>query len=214
MTAHNIERGRLWAVYRPKGVKSMLRIEQTYLIDASPEEVWEALTNPELMAQWSGQRAEYAANVGSPYKLFDDYVVGEIVEADAPSRLTQTWKPNDWTVEDSIVSFTLTPVEGGTRVDLVHENVDPGDYEGTNKGWDEFYVGALKKMLEADDEMAEPAPKPAKKAAPKKAPAKKKIVAKKSAAKKPVAKKAAAKKTVTKKKPAAKKKATTRSRAR
>ena len=199
----------------------MLRIEQTYLIDASPEEVWEALTDPALMAQWSGQSAAFDPNVGSPYQLFDNYVTGEIVVADAPSRLAQTWKPNDWTIEDSLVTFVLTPVEGGTQVDLVHENVQPEDYEGTNKGWDEFYVGALKKMLEADDEMedAAAAPKPAsaKKPAAKKAPPKKKVAvkntaAKKSAAKKPVAKKVAAKKTVAKKKPAAKKKATTQAR--
>lgn len=196
----------------------MLRIEQTYLIDAPPEEVWAALTDPEMIVAWSGQPAEFDATVGSPYKMWGEYVTGEIVEADAPNRLAQTWKPNDWTVEDSVVSFTLTPIDGGTRVDLVHENVQPEDFDGTNKGWDEFYVGALKKMLEADDEMAEPAPAPvAKPARAKKAPAKKKLIAKKSAAKKPVAKKTAAKKplakkTVAKKKSAAKKKTTTRAR--
>jgi Activator of Hsp90 ATPase homolog 1-like protein len=94
--------------------------------------------------------------VGGAFQLFDDYVIGEIVECDAPHKLAQTWKPNDWTIEDSVVSFTLTKTRGGTRVDVVHENVQPEDYEGTSNGWNEFYVGAIKAMLESET----PKPKP------------------------------------------------------
>lgn len=185
----------------------MLRIEQTYLINAAPEEVWAALTDPTLQAQWSGQRAQFDARVGGTYQLFDDYVTGEIVEADAPNKLAQTWQPDDWTITDSVVSFVLTPVEGGTQVVLVHENVQPEDFEGTSQGWDDFYVGAIKKMLEAPKPTAKPKAKP--KAKPNAKVAKKAKPAKKAAVKKkPVVKnKTTAKRAV---KPASKKKVTTK----
>lgn len=158
----------------------MLRIEQTYRIKASPERVWAALTDPALQAKWSGQPARYDARVGGAYTLFGDYVSGQVVECDPPKRLAQTWKPDDWTIPDSVVSFTLTKVRGGTQLDLVHENVQPEDYDGTAKGWDEFYIGAIKSMLESAK------PKPKLKAT------KKPTRAKKTAVKKRVAPKRAA----------------------
>lgn len=172
----------------------MDRIEQTYLIDASPEQVWQALTDQGMISEWSGAPAVFTAEPGTQYSLWNGDIGGRIVEVVPQERLVQTWKPTSWTVDDSIVTFTLSPSDGGTRVDLIHENVDETDYEGTNEGWDIYYLGVIKKMLEAP----KPAPKKtaAKKAPAKKAAAKKKAPAKKvsSRAKKTVAKKKAKKK--------------------
>jgi uncharacterized protein YndB with AHSA1/START domain len=132
----------------------MLRIEQTYNIKATPERVWAALTDPKLQAKWSGDSAEYDARVGGTYILFGDYVTGEIIEYDPPNKLAQTWKPSDWTIDDSVVTFTLTKSRGGTQLDLVHENVQPEDYDGTAQGWDEYYIGAIQKMLESEKRKA------------------------------------------------------------
>lgn len=128
----------------------MQRIEQTYFIAAPPERVWAALTEPGLMARWSGQPAEYDARLGGRYRLWTDYVSGEVVEYEPPRRLAQTWLPSDWTIGNSVVSFTLRPIAGGTELVLVHENVQPEDYEGTQEGWNQFYIGALKNMVEAE----------------------------------------------------------------
>lgn len=179
----------------------MLEIEQRYFIKASPEEVWAALTDPALQAKWTGQPAQYEARVGGAYQLFDDYVTGEIVEADAPNRLAQTWKPNDWTIENSVVAFTLRAVRGGTEVDLVHENVQPEDYEGTAEGWNQFYIGAIKSMLEGGKVRVKAARKArsVKKVAGK-AVVKKRAVAKRATVKKKTAGAAKKKKTVVKKK--------------
>ena len=182
----------------------MLRIEQTYTIKASPERVWAALTDAGLMAKWTGTQARFEARAGGTYTLWDDYVSGEIVTYEPPKKLVQTWQPNNWAIQDSTVTFTLSKVRGGTRVELLHQNVQPEDFNGTANGWDEFYIGAIKAMLEAEN----PKPKPkqvrkaarAKKAAAK-APRKKQAQA---AKKKPQA--AKKKPQATKKKPQAAKK--------
>lgn len=148
----------------------MLRIEQSYTIQATPDDVWQALTDPAVMSQWSGEPAQYDARVGGSYRLWTDYVTGEIVECEPNARLAQTWHPNDWTITDSVVTFTLTPVRGGTRVDLVHENVQPEDFEGTRNGWKEVYVGAIKKMLEQKPKTAAARGRARKKAVNKKKP--------------------------------------------
>ncbi len=153
----------------------MNRIEQTYIINAPPEQVWQALTDPEVISQWSGAPAVFTAEPGTAYSLWGGDIGGTIVEVVPQERLVQTWKPGNWTVENSVVTFKLTPTDGGTRIDLAHEEVQDWDYDGTNEGWDIYYLGEIKRMLDA---------KASKKRAPakKKAPAKKRTAVKKKSA--------------------------------
>ena len=169
-------------------------IRQTYEIAATPAEVWRALTEPRIIEEWSEARATFPLQVGAAYSLWDGSIVGEIVEFVPLQKLVQTWKPQDWTRTDSIVTFMLMPQGSGTRVDLHHVNVEESDFDGTTEGWDIYYLGAIKRMFEAQ--------KP-KRAAAKKEPVKNKP-AKKLAKRKTVQKKSAAKKTVKKKTPAKK----------
>ena len=123
-------------------------IKQTYLINATPAEVWRALTDPEMIEAWSDADAEFEPVVGVEYALWDGSIVGEIVEVTPRKKLVQTWQPDNWGRTDSVVTFTLTPVGKKTRVDLLHENVEAFDYAGTSEGWDLYYLGAIKRMFD------------------------------------------------------------------
>jgi uncharacterized protein YndB with AHSA1/START domain len=127
----------------------MNTISQTYEIAATPARVWRALTDPKMIRQWSDADADFSLEPGALYSLWDGSIGGEIVAVVPRKKLVQTWKPDNWTIENSVVTFTLTPIAQGTRVDLVHENVEDWDFEGTSAGWDEYYLGAIKRMLEA-----------------------------------------------------------------
>ena len=127
----------------------MNKIEQTYLINASPAQVWQALTEDVVIQKWSAAAAAFVPQAGMDYSLWDGTIVGKIVEVVTNKKLVQTWKPNDWTIDNSVVTFTLTPVGKKTRVDLLHENVEEFDYEGTSEGWDLYYLGAIKRMFDA-----------------------------------------------------------------
>jgi uncharacterized protein YndB with AHSA1/START domain len=147
-------------------------IQQTYLIDASPQEVWRALTNPQIIEKWSGASAVFKPVIGADYSLWDGTIVGGILDVVPNKMLVQTWKPTDWTIDNSVVTFTLTKVGDKTQVDLLHENVEEFDYKGTTEGWDIYYLGAIKKMFETNPGVAKTRnAKPA---------AKKKVIAKKS----------------------------------
>jgi len=126
----------------------MKNIQQTYTIAATPVEVWRALTEPKIIERWSDASAKFVPQAGMDYSLWDGSIVGKIVEVVPNKKLAQTWKPNDWTIENSIVTFTLTPTDDGTLVELLHENVEEFDYEGTTEGWDVYYLGAIKRMFE------------------------------------------------------------------
>lgn len=165
----------------------MNSIKQTYLIHASPQQVWRALTDPRLIEKWSGASATFEPEVGTDYSLWDGSIVGGILDVVTNELLVQTWKPSDWTVDNSVVTFTLTRVGDKTQVDLLHENVEESDYAGTSEGWDIYYLGAIKKMFEENPGIAKTGnAKPTKSAkvaqkpiAKSKSVTKKKIVAKK-----------------------------------
>ncbi len=183
----------------------MNRIEQTFIIHASPEEVWQALTEPDFIAQWSGAPAEFSAAPDTEYSLWGGDIRGRVLEVVPMQRLVQSWEPKNWNLINSVVTFVLAPSDEGTRVDLTHENVEEWDYDGTNEGWDIYYLGALKHMLESREGAPEKQ-KPAKKRTTKKTAAKK-TGAKKTAAKakRTPARKATTKKSASKKRAAKKK---------
>ncbi len=181
----------------------MPTIEQTYIIAGLPGDVWDALINPERIQVWSGKPAEFKPEPGAEYWLWDGDIRGKVLEAETNKRLVQTWKPRNWDIENSVVIFELTPTDEGTQVNLTHENVQDWDYDDTAEGWDTFYLGAIKKMIEGTpvNSMLPNEPRAAKKssAARKSAPSGNKTkrpttLAKRATAKK-AAKKAAAKKT-------------------
>lgn len=125
------------------------KIEQTYDIKAPPEDVWRALTDAKEIAEWSGANAYFIPQEGARYTLWNGDIVGKVLKVQAPSLLSQTWEPTSWTRTDSVVTFMLGRSKEGTKVVLLHENVEDADYDGTSEGWDIYYLGAIKKKLEA-----------------------------------------------------------------
>jgi uncharacterized protein YndB with AHSA1/START domain len=90
-------------------------------LDESPEKVWRALTEPELMAQWLT-----SSDVDEPLKPNAD-IECEVIEAEPHRLLRYSWRGGendrdgyDCTL-DTVVTFTLTEtVTGGTHLRVVH----------------------------------------------------------------------------------------------
>jgi|GEM_PF-699041 len=165
------------------------KIEQTYDIKASPEDVWRALTDAKEIAEWSGANAYFVPQPGAMYTLWNGDITGKVLKAEPPALLSQTWQPKDWTRTDSVVTFMLGRSKDGTKVVLLHENVEDADYGGTNEGWNDHYLGAIKKMLEARNAKGAKGTKANTKGAKKTKAAKKAKSAKASAKKSTTAKK-------------------------
>jgi uncharacterized protein YndB with AHSA1/START domain len=108
-----------------------------------PERVWRALTTPHLMAEWLGMRADFAPEPGRPLTLTGEWgaVEGEVLEAEAPHRLSYRWDhPNPEAAYDlrSVVTFTLTPTARGTLVRMEQVGFRPDQRQalgGALHGW-------------------------------------------------------------------------------
>jgi uncharacterized protein YndB with AHSA1/START domain len=113
-----------------------------YDLPHSPEKVWRALTDPALLAEWLLPVIDLKLEPGAaftfkaqPYPGWDGTVNCRVVEIEAYRKLSYTW-----TVPflDTVVTFTLTPTESGTRLTLVQSGFKPDqkqEFGGARYGW-------------------------------------------------------------------------------
>ncbi len=100
----------------------------------APEVIWRALTTGDLIARWLMQPEGFAAVVGNrftyrtkPAGAWDGTIQCEVLEVEANRRLAYSWAGGDegnigyGSRLDTVVTWTLAPVPGGTRVRLVHD---------------------------------------------------------------------------------------------
>jgi len=87
------------------------------------EKVWRVLTDSEAMASWLMPN-DFAPRVGHRFQFrtkpapgFDGIVNCEVLELDAPRRVAYSWRGGGI---DTVVSFTITPKDGGTALVLEH----------------------------------------------------------------------------------------------
>ena len=126
-----------------------LSVTREVVIDASPETVWEFLTDPEKIRRWKGLSVSFDARVGDDYRidvLPDNVAAGEVVELDPPRRLAYTW---GWEGSDTVppgsttVEYELVPEGAGTRLRLTHRDLPSEDAATRHSyGW-EHYLGRL-----------------------------------------------------------------------
>jgi uncharacterized protein YndB with AHSA1/START domain len=149
-------------------------------IKATPEAVWQAITSPEWTDRYGyGGGGEYEMKPGGRYchkasaemrsvGLPEDLIVGEVIEADPPHRLVQTWhpmwseesiaeKPTRLTYEikqgsDGVCILTLThDVAGAPSVARMVPG--GGDAAQGGGGWP-WVLSDLKSLLETGKRMA------------------------------------------------------------
>ena len=149
-------------------------------IKSSPEAIWQAITDPEWTQRYGyGGRGEYELRPGGSYRGFtseemraqgapDLAVDGEIVEADPPRKLVQTWRMvMDPTMEAegfTRVTYEIVEGEGGvSKLTLVHElegapvtaalMAGGMEADGAGGGWS-FVLSDLKSLLETGKNLA------------------------------------------------------------
>lgn len=111
------------------------------------EKIWRALTQPHLIAEWL-MKNDFSPVVGHSFKLSADWGGVEcLVRTVEPNRaLSYTW---DGLGLESVVTWTLTPIETGTRLRMKQVGFRPDQqqaYRGATAGWPRFF-DSLEKVL-------------------------------------------------------------------
>jgi activator of HSP90 ATPase len=122
-------------------------IRKTYVIKAPVERVWKALVSPALIRKWSGSKAIMSPGLGQRFELWNGDIYGKNIDVEKNKRLVQEWYSGPW-VEPSLVFITLSKIPSGTKLRLVHKNVPLDEILAISSGWDDYYFGMIKDMLE------------------------------------------------------------------
>ncbi|HEU5291365.1 MAG TPA: SRPBCC domain-containing protein [Cyclobacteriaceae bacterium] len=125
----------------------MKDFKKYYIVPATPEEVYLALTNEATIQLWSGDKAEMKAEPGTEFSLWDGSIVGKNLEFETSKRIVQQWYFGDQQ-EESIVTIKLHPHDQGTSLEIRHTNIPDDDYEDITDGWNNIYIASLQEFYE------------------------------------------------------------------
>ncbi len=124
-------------------------IHQTVTFKASPHDVYEALMDEKKHAVFSNSAAKISRVVGSEFMAYDGYITGKNIELIPDQKIVQSWRAMDWPEGHfSMVTFLLTSIPEGTRLNFIHTGVPDGTEEEFTQGWIDNYWEPMKKMLE------------------------------------------------------------------
>ena len=102
------------------------RVKLSVFYPYPAEKVWQALTDCRILSVWM-MKNDFEPRLGHKFKFESESLPGiktiiycEVLDLEKPKRLTYTWQ-DKVTSEPSLVIWTLTPVEGGTQLQLKHQ---------------------------------------------------------------------------------------------
>ena len=137
-------------------------------IKATPEAIWDAITKPEWTERYGyGGRVEFDLRPGGKFRsvaspemqqagMPEVVVDGEVLEADPPRKLVQTWRAG-WEQEAATrLTYEINPGQGEVTILTVTHELEgapntaamvAGTVEGAGGGWNEV-LSDLKTLLE------------------------------------------------------------------
>lgn len=133
-------------------------------IETTIDRVWQALVDPELMAQyWIGSNGPARVNI-SEWKIGSRWdhtradeskqvdITGTVLELDPPTRMALSWarpKEADDKTKHSLVTFDLVPQGAVVKLTVTHSDLekDPDMLKGISGGWPQI-LSNMKTLLE------------------------------------------------------------------
>jgi len=127
-------------------VRRVRTITQTVVMPAPSDRVYDALVNARIHAAFTGAPAAGAARVGATFTAWGGYITGVHRRLVKGRSIVQDWQTSEWPegAGVSTLAFTLTKVEGGTRVRMVHSKVPAEQADAYRQGWIDHYWTPLK----------------------------------------------------------------------
>ena len=128
-------------------------IERTLELDASPEVVWRALTDPTELSGWFGDTAEFRAEPGADgwfgWKKHGKFAM-RVEEFEPITRFAWRWSHDAGSSLDdgpsTLVEWTLVPRDGGGTTLLLKESgFERGEHRKQN---DQGWTAELKELVD------------------------------------------------------------------
>ncbi len=112
-----------------------------------PDKIWRALTQPHLMAEWLMQ-SDFEPVPGHNFRFSADWGGVDCQVQTVESNRTLSYKWDAFGLE-SVVTWTLTPTGGGTRLRMEQAGFRSDQeraYQGAKDAWPNYFT-AMEKVL-------------------------------------------------------------------
>jgi uncharacterized protein YndB with AHSA1/START domain len=141
-----------------------IEIQKTIVIDASPEVIFKAITDPEELTQWFPDQAALEPRIGGKVRFdFSETksgkkggsgIQGTITEFISNEKISYTWEHthNSSEISKSVVTWELVRIkDDGTRVNLKHTGSKTKEIaKERDQGWS-YFLPQLKKYCEGTE---------------------------------------------------------------
>lgn len=123
----------------------MKDLKRYYTLNAEPKDVYNALTNENMLEIWTGEPAVMPLEPDAEFSLWNGSISGINLEFETNKKIVQKWFFGE--EEDSVVTIKLHPHKKGTSIELRQTNIPDDAYDNISEGWDEDYFGALNELF-------------------------------------------------------------------
>ncbi len=125
-------------------------IKQKVLIQASPEEVYKALTNVKIHSEFTGGKATGLARKGCKFTAWDGYIIGKYLELEQGKRMLMEWRTTEFPEEhpSSVLEFTFKEKGKGTEIQLKQTGLPASQADSYKQGWIDYYWIPMKTYFE------------------------------------------------------------------
>jgi activator of HSP90 ATPase len=124
----------------------MREFKKYFKLDASPADIFNALTNPAMIEIWTGEPAVMSTEPGSEFSLWDGEIVGRNIGFVTDRKIVQHWYFEE--ESESIVTLKLHPDKHGTNVEVHQTNIPDEAYDNIAEGWESDYFGSLQELFD------------------------------------------------------------------
>lgn len=112
-------------------------------IEAVPDVVFEYLTTEDGLTAWMGEQAALDPQPDGEFAVdIAGYAIrGSYLKVERPRLVVVSWGIRDnpyLPPATSRVEFQLTPIQTGTRVELIHSELPDTELDGHADGWNHF----------------------------------------------------------------------------
>ena len=124
-------------------------IRQKVMIDATPEEVYEAYVNPKKHAEFTGSPATGTPRAGGKFTAWDGYISGKFLELEEGKKVVHEWMTTEWPTgyPPSLVELTFKEKERKTELTMIHSRAPAEQAKEYAQGWKDYYWEPLKEYF-------------------------------------------------------------------
>jgi activator of HSP90 ATPase len=130
-------------------------IRQSVVLPAAVDVLFDMYLDPAAHGAFTGFPVTIGGEPGTAFRAFDGQLSGTMLVAVRPQLIVQSWRSTKFAADDPdstlILMFSPDASDANCgRIDLVHLDVPPHDYQGVTEGWQKYYWAPWRAYFERE----------------------------------------------------------------